>query len=287
MPGILVKINNKNMSRKKYGLYESIVSGIMAHVDSRTSLARHIYSLAKRYCSVYQGENNPDYITNGQQEFYKKLFSLRNTKLVVEVGANMGEMSNYILSLKRGLELHCFEPDPRAFVLLQTKLGFSNAILNLVAIGDKIETKSLYMHKKHSEWNTFHLYPHRHGEFSPRLVKATTLDSYFREKNIRPVDLLKIDTEGHDLFVLKGAISHLRKGLIDVIVFEFGEVTMLSRALFFDTYSYLESLGYRIYKVMPKYLKRVYYSTEDERCFYANFVAVRKNYNIEDLEVVN
>ncbi len=272
------------MRDKKRTIYEKIISGLVTHVDPRTRLAGYVYSLAKRYCSAYQGENDPDYHTNGQRNFYKKLVLSGNTKLVVIVGANIGEMSNYLLSLEKGIEVHCFEPDPRAFKILQTKLNVSNAVLNQLAVGDRVEIKPMHMHKKFSEWNTFHVYPHRLKEFRSQSVKVTTLDSYLSGKNISHVDLLKIDTEGHDFFVLKGTSRYLQRAAIDVIIFEYGEVSMLSRQLFYDIYSYLEGNGYRVYKIMPNYLKRIRYSPDDERCFYANFVAIRRDFNIGSIE---
>ena len=54
---------------------------------------------------------------------------------------------------------------------------------------------------------------------SPRWVEATliTLDEYARDKGIRP-DVLKIDVEGHELKVLKGARQVLTAGRPIVIV---------------------------------------------------------------------
>ena len=51
-------------------------------------------------------------------------------------------------------------------------------------------------------------------------VRSTKLDDHVREHNISSVTLLKIDTQGHELFVLRDTLESLRSGLIQAVFLE-------------------------------------------------------------------
>jgi hypothetical protein len=51
-------------------------------------------------------------------------------------------------------------------------------------------------------------------------VKYITLDSYISYHGISKVALLKIDTQGHELHVLRGAVKSLTAGKIDAVFAE-------------------------------------------------------------------
>lgn len=53
-----------------------------------------------------------------------------------------------------------------------------------------------------------------------RFVEATTVDKWLLEENIETVDVLTIDTEGHDPAVLRGADALLARGGAQVLEFE-------------------------------------------------------------------
>lgn len=74
-----------------------------------------------------------------------------------------------------------------------------------------------------------------------REVPVTTLDTAVSIE--RTIGLLKIDVEGHELKVLKGAQRLLASGLIRDIVFEDFDVPPKPTA------SLLESYGYVIYRI--------------------------------------
>ena len=59
---------------------------------------------------------------------------------------------------------------------------------------------------------------------TPIAVKCTTIDLFSAERNIRKIDVLKIDTEGFDLEVLKGAKAMLGQGAVSFVYFEFNDI---------------------------------------------------------------
>jgi FkbM family methyltransferase len=58
------------------------------------------------------------------------------------------------------------------------------------------------------------------GALPGELITIRTLDSFWAEQNINNIDLLKTDTEGFDLEVLKGAEAMLRAQQIQFILAE-------------------------------------------------------------------
>ena len=122
---------------------------------------------------------------------------------VVDVGANLGNHSNFF-GLK-GAECIAFEPSEANFNLLQQNL--KNGVAHKVALGSKLGMVEILishvaMGNTHIrgaiEIDTDHL---ANSEF----VELRTLDSF----ELADIDLIKIDVEGSELEVLKGAQSLL------------------------------------------------------------------------------
>src|SRR6185436_3522307 len=87
------------------------------------------------------------------------------------------------------------------------------------------------------------------------------------------VDFLKIDTEGNELKVLKGAQSLLQKNAIRAIQFEFNEMNVVSRVFLRDFYDILA--GYTFYRLLPDGLLPLgRYSARNEIFAFQNIFAV-------------
>ena len=56
-------------------------------------------------------------------------------------------------------------------------------------------------------------------------VRCTTLDRFCSERGVKQIDVLKIDTEGFEFEVLKGASSMLAQQAIKFIYFEFNDIS--------------------------------------------------------------
>jgi hypothetical protein len=61
-------------------------------------------------------------------------------------------------------------------------------------------------------------------------VPVSTLDKFCSERSVKQIDVLKIDTEGFEFEVLKGATSMLDRKAIKFIYFEFNDITTRSEA---------------------------------------------------------
>ena len=83
-------------------------------------------------------------------------------------------------------------------------------------------------------------------------IKTNTLDNYLKNKNISVIDLIKLDTEGHEFQILKGLEKNLKN--IKTIIFEHHYDNMLKKDYTFnDINQYLKKNYFKkIFKIkMP------------------------------------
>ncbi len=176
---------------------------------------------------------------------------------VFDVGANTGQWLKLLgkhVDLP-SLNLHCFEPGAAAFAKLRERFGeVPGIVLNQTALGDEAGQRLLYIDKSDLELASFtkrESSPHGDGFEDSEMVPVNTLDGYCREKGLDQIDLLKIDTEGHELDVLQGAGRMLGERRVRLILFEFGGAGMDSRVFFRDIYDLLAAHGYQMLRITP------------------------------------
>lgn len=163
---------------------------------------------------------------------------LRPGMTVLDVGANRGQFSLYAAD-RIGPEgcIHAFEPSSAAWSRFQTNLArnprlASRILPNRTALSNEPGVAKLYQYRENSEWSS--LYPHdkwtsieqRNSGVPPinptyvEEVPATTLEHYCAEASIDKIDLLKIDVEGFEHAVLRGATAAFEQRLIRNVVYE-------------------------------------------------------------------
>jgi FkbM family methyltransferase len=145
-----------------------------------------------------------------------------------DVGANVGETALAAFHIFPDVHVYSFEPHPSTFSNLRQRIGTGRKFSGEnVALGHAVGSVDMFEYDA-SVLNS--LAPDapfavRFGQVGRRIqVCCTTLSAYCREKGIDRVDVLKIDTEGHDLAVLQGARQMLAKGAIKFVYVEFNDL---------------------------------------------------------------
>tara|TARA_B100001093_G_C26772925_1_gene991004 strand:+ start:497 stop:1195 length:699 start_codon:yes stop_codon:yes gene_type:complete len=152
---------------------------------------------------------------------------------VVDIGAHKGEFLYNIMKIKNRINIYSFEPQIEICNQLKKKFKkIKNVKISNFAISDKNIVKRLNISIK-SSTSTFSNYNQKsywkkikdfllsglknQSIIRSEKVKTITLDHFFKKKRFK-IDLLKIDTEGHEYQVLKGAKKLLKKNVRFILI---------------------------------------------------------------------
>lgn len=162
--------------------------------------------------------------------------------IIFDVGANVGDTS---LAFRRhfpSATIYCFEPNSE----LAPRLRGLNANLDVHSVALSSRIGETGFDKSGASSDLYSLTDDK----SEEIVALDTVDNFCKSRSIDHVHYLKIDTEGHDLEVLKGANSMLAEFRIDFVQ---AEVSMNPdnnlHVSFFEVASHLEHMGYRLFGV--------------------------------------
>jgi len=122
-------------------------------------------------------------------------------KTVFDVGAHFGETSQRMLSAFADCRVVAFEPAPDSFKRLTINVSSSRFAAHPIALSDADGSRLLHLNGNDLRHSLLPLDSH-----APTIeVNCRTIDSFCEEHHITSIDVLKIDTEGHDIAVLRGA----------------------------------------------------------------------------------
>lgn len=184
---------------------------------------------------------------------------LREGMMVFDVGANVGELTLIFSRFAYNGEVHAFEASSAAFKKLETICRTAkcrNTILNHLALADK--KGSIRLHIYDDNYLAFNTQALREIEefglpvepVEVEEITATTIDDYCEENGIKEIDLLKIDVEGSELQVMKGAEKMLKFKRIKCLAFEFGQTTLDMGIRPEEIQTYLTEMDYQISNVV-------------------------------------
>lgn len=228
-----------------------------------------------------------DMATNGEfrlQELVVANLAPASRMVALDVGARIGDWSRSLVALANrrpaGFDIHAFEPVPesRSSILesFDVDIRADRFHVNATALSDDILKLPIYV--PHSKAGTSTLHPDSHLDYERVLeIQTSTIDEYCREHALTYLDLVKVDTEGNDLKVIRGAKGLLRRGSIGVLQFEYNHTWVHSRSYLKDVYDLISDSPYRIAKVCSAALEiYVAWHPELERYFAANFALVHE-----------
>jgi len=227
-----------------------------------------------------------DLRTNGESSLQRWVVNLSPPGQeihVIDVGANVGRWSLAMLGAAResgrsgDLRMHVFEPSAYTFGYLAATLHGQKVKLQRMAVSHGSGSSLLHVVAPAAGTNSLHA---PHGVSSGVLteeVTTTTLSSYAEQAGLDQLALVKIDTEGHDLAVLRGARQLFAEQRISVAQFEYNHRWIYARSYLRDAFELLEPLGYRVGKLTPAGVE--FYPSWDaelETFVEGNYVACRQ-----------
>lgn len=149
----------------------------------------------------YQQHTEPTYMEeagNGQKaQRDNSLRYVKQWRNAIDVGANVGEWTRPLAS--KFEQVICFEPNPNFRLCFEKNITQNNIVLHPYGL-------SSHTHNAEQGTNDTHL-NHVVGDTAPRDgdIECRALDSF----NLTDVDYIKIDVDGFEVPVLKGASDTL------------------------------------------------------------------------------
>jgi FkbM family methyltransferase len=159
-------------------------------------------------------------------EFDLPNLAKNRSPVVIDVGANEGQTIDLICRTLTNPTIFSFEPNPDLVPRLNDKYASSGVVVEGVALGNTEGSVAFNVLENTELSSILTLKRAASNPFSETSVRrqvsvpVTRLDSYCQRQSLRTIDLLKIDTQGFDLEVLKGASMTLSRKAIDTILVE-------------------------------------------------------------------
>ncbi len=157
--------------------------------------------------------------------FYEQTRTVKNP-CILDIGANTG---TYCLLpvLNRTITGYAFEPNPEVYRILKNNLALNGVQNNIQTIPMALADRKGFVQLKIPATGTDSGLsclgnPQRFERWTEISVPTDTLDNIAQWKKISHVDFIKIDTEGCELYVLRGGEQLIRSSL-PYILLEFEE----------------------------------------------------------------
>jgi FkbM family methyltransferase len=138
---------------------------------------------------------------------------------IIDVGSNLGLVSAQMSLYSPELKILAFEPQAKCVEISKQLYSFvgADATVHELALGN--EAKKMIIRNSNTMFSGYaHLEDNQNFE-GGQIVNMTTLDTFLSINQLPRIDLIKIDVEGFELEVLKGATSTISK-LKPVILYE-------------------------------------------------------------------
>ncbi|MDP2819021.1 MAG: FkbM family methyltransferase [Polaromonas sp.] len=180
--------------------------------------------------------------------------ALRGGGVALDVGANKG---SYLYSMARWAgtaQVVAFEPQRTLAQYLAgacQRSGLTNVTVENLALSNQQGELQLFVPgNSHSPGASLEASIADKTDCHTETVRVTTLDAYAAEKLHAPVRVIKMDVEGHELAVLQGALTLIRRDK-PLLVIECEGRHLPSGKTVQDFITLVESLGYSATLAMP------------------------------------
>jgi FkbM family methyltransferase len=198
--------------------------------------------------AVLQSKRGGGYAATWQEVEGALNFITTPAPVIFDIGANVGNWTSALLkALPATRKIVMFEPQPSCWPPLE-KICSDKISLVKNAVSEAAGTLSFWANSN-SEISSFYEKASGGNDSRKISVETITIDDFIAQNSIEAVDYAKIDVEGHELSVIKGARRSIQQGTIKAFSFEFGQADIASRTFFADLWEYLTDLNLRIYRL--------------------------------------
>lgn len=243
-----------------------------------------VYRIGRKLYMHARGDVANDMQKNGELMLQKAVVRAVTPKggrgIFFDVGANVGDWTKnllkYIESMgDRSFDVYCFEPVPATMSMLKTNISLDQRVhYEELALSAATGEAIIYLNGNLAGTNSMHS-PDQASQNHSIVVKKISAADFCAQREIPHIDLMKVDTDGHDAEVILGCLPLLRQKRIGVLQFEYNHRWIFSRHYLKDVFDMLSGLPYRIGKVQRNHIKLYNeWNHELEKFFEGNYAII-------------
>jgi FkbM family methyltransferase len=169
--------------------------------------------------------------------------------IIFDIGGNIGQTSNWFRLEFPQSRIIAFEPFAIIFAELRRNTAASGVECHHMGFSNEQGTAKVPRGTNPLE-QTGSIHNHAGVDEDFEEIQVGTVDGFCKENEIGRISILKTDTEGHDMMVLRGAEAMLSEGRIDNIL---TEATIdpgdSDHTNLFEIRDYLAGMGYELYSL--------------------------------------
>ena len=205
-----------------------------------------------------------DSLTLRDLEFDLPILVNNGCPVVLDVGANKGQTIDLVHRAFPRPIIFSFEPNPDLFSQLVAKYEAHGVVVECFALANCEGNISFYIAENSELSSVLALHRTDENPFSKTsarrvMVPATTLDTWVKKRGLTHIDLLKVDAQGFDLEVLRGASTILSHGIVKTLLVEVNFISLYEEQCSFgELEQFLKGKGYglvTLYEVARKSLQ--------------------------------
>ena len=184
---------------------------------NRTSavLRKLVWRIGRKMYTYARGDGSNDPRINGEYWLLEHVLKASpGPHFLLDVGANKGDWTAQALGFahpSNEVHVHAFEPSLATRSMLVARfLGTPGVTVQPYALSETEGKATFYSNEDGAGTNSLSPSSGSNAE----VVKLITIDRFLQQSGIEIVSMVKIDTEGFDLLVLRGAEKSLHDGRI-------------------------------------------------------------------------
>ncbi|MGZ3919055.1 MAG: FkbM family methyltransferase [Bacteroidia bacterium] len=184
-----------------------------------------------------------------------KFLKIKEDFVIIDIGANVGLMTLQFAKLVPKGKVISFEPTFYALQRLKDNLALNPELAKRVTVINSFVSEKSDSNPEIVAYSSWKVNGERNDNDHPvhlgtpkssEGVPSISLNDFVEKENINRIDFIKIDTDGHEYEVFRGAEKAIAK-LRPVIIFEIGLYVMDEKKISFDFYyNYFKKLNYRL-----------------------------------------
>lgn len=202
-------------------------------------------------------------------------------RLAVDIGGNVGDYTATLKAAAKDVEIHTFEPSATNLDILRKRFaGDDSIIIAPFAVADTGGPAVLFADRAGSGLGS--LSRRRLDHFAIKFdvsepVTTIRFEDYWNDVlGRRPIDIAKLDIEGHELAALRGFGEAVQS--IKAIQFEFGGGNIDTRTYFQDFWYFFQEEKFDLFRIAPIGVDVIAtYSEADEYFSTTNYIAVNRD----------